>query len=73
MGATSQLSKRATGPALECRTQEQKEAVVHVNHSLADLAGKYDTRSNLAGTEAASTHGSGPDTGPPIVRYFVFY
>ena len=66
MGATSQLSTRATGPALECRTGQQAEVLVHVTGSLANLAGKYSPGSNLVETKAARAHTPGPDNPIPL-------
>ena len=60
VGATAQLSNRRTQATVGCKTQEQKEPVVYVNPSLADLAGKYNTGSYLARAEAVSPHGCGP-------------
>ena len=66
VGATSQLSTRATGPALECRTQQQAEVLVHVTGSLAHLAGKYSPSSDLVETKAARAHTPGPDNHIPL-------
>ena len=66
MGATSQLSTRATGPALKCRTRQQAEVLVHVTGSLANLAGKYSPGSSLVETKAARAHTPGPDNPIPL-------
>ena len=66
MGATSQLSTRATGPALKCRTGQQAEVLVHVTGSLANLAGKYSPSSSLFETKAAHAHTPGPDNPIPL-------
>ena len=60
VGATEQLSKSKTEATVGYKTQEQEEQVVYVNPSLADLAGKHNTGSNLSLAEAVSPHGCGP-------------
>ena len=61
MGATSELSARATGPALECRTRQQAKVLGHVTGSLANFSGKYSPGSSLVETKAARAHTPGPD------------
>ena len=48
VGASAVLSNRPNKDTVEGKTQEQEEAEFHVNSSVADLGGKYDTCGNLA-------------------------
>ena len=66
VGASVVLSNRPNEDTVEGKTQEQEEAEFHVNSSVADLGGKYNTCGNLAGKKVASPNSSGLDSSVPV-------
>ena len=58
MGASSQLSTRATRTALLWKTLQQAEVSVHIP-SLDDLVGEYSPSSGLVAAEVVGAHTTG--------------